>query len=217
MKKSVAVLGLGKYGSSLSENLYHLGADVLAVDCSEELIGDFTDRCTSAVCANLSNEEEVVSLGLKNMDIVVVAMGGDLAASIMSVTVAKEQGVPVVVAKASSDRMATILRKVGADKIIDPEGEGGMRSAQILLSSNFKDFYELDENMYMIEMAPKNDWIGKDLVELDLRKKLNLNIVAIRRKGEPLHFIDPKKPFGKEDILLIVAEKKDIKGLVDSR
>ena len=217
MKKSVAVLGLGKYGSSLSENLYRLGADVLAVACSDELRGDFTDRCTSAVCANLSNEEEVVSLGLKNMDIVVVAMGGDLAASIMSVTVAKEQGVPVVVAKASSDRMATILRKVGADKIIDPEGEGGMRSAQILLSSNFKDFYELEENMYMIEMAPKNDWIGKDLVELDLRKKLNLNIVAIRRKGEPLHFIDPKKPFGKEDILLIVAEKKDIKGLVDSR
>ena len=216
MKKSVAVLGLGKYGRSLSENLYRLGADVLAADCNEELINDFTDKCTSAVCANLANEEEVVSLGLKNMDIVVVAMGDDLAASIMCVTVAKEQGVPVVVAKASTDRMATILKKVGADKIVDPEGEGGVRSAQILLSSNFKDFYELDLNMYMIEMIPKNEWIGKNLIELDLRKKLNLNIVAVRRKGEPLHFIDPKKPFEKEDILLIVTEKKDIKGMFDS-
>lgn len=217
MKKSVAVLGLGKYGSSLSENLYRLGADVLAVDCSEELIGDFTGRCTSAVCANLANEEEVAALGLKNMDIVVVAMGGDLAASIMSVTVAKEQGVPVVVAKAGSDRMATILRKVGADKIIDPEGEGGMRSAQILLSSNFKDFYELDENMYMVEMLPKRDWIGKNLIELDLRNKLNLNIVAVRRKGEHLHFVDPKKAFSDEDILLIVTEKKNIKGIFDAK
>ncbi|MCR4685939.1 MAG: NAD-binding protein, partial [Lachnospiraceae bacterium] len=130
MKKSVAVLGLGKYGKSLSENLYKNGADVLAVDCNEDLIDEFSDKCTSAVCANLANEEEVLALDLKEMDIVVVAMGGNLAASIMSVTVAKEQGVPVVVAKASTDRMASILLKVGADKIIDPEGEGGMRSAR---------------------------------------------------------------------------------------
>ena len=212
MKKSIAVLGLGKYGKSVAENLYRMGADVLAVDCNEEVIKDFADRCTSAVCANLSNEEEVLSLGLKNMDIVVSAMGGDLAASIMSVAVAKEQGVPIVIAKASSDRMASVLKKVGADKIIDPEGEGGARSARILLSSIFKDFYELDENMYMIEMAPKTEWIGKDLIELDLRGKMNLNIVAVRKKGNPLHFVDPKTPFTKDDILLIVTEKGNIKG-----
>ena len=214
MKKSVAVLGLGKYGMSLTENLYRLGADVLAVDKSEELVNEISDRCTSAVCANLANEDEVLALGLKNMDVVVVSMSGDLAASIMSVTVAKELGVPVVVAKAATKRMEVILKKVGADKIIDPEGEGGMRSAQILLSSNFKDFYALDDNMYMIEMAPLNEWIGKDLIELDLRGRLNLNIVAIRRKGELLRFVDPKKKFEKEDILLIVTEKKNIKRII---
>ncbi len=214
MKKSVAVLGLGKYGMSLTENLYRLGADVLAVDKSEELVNEISDRCTSAVCANLANEDEVLALGLKNMDVVVVSMSGDLAASIMSVTVAKELGVPVVVAKAATKRMEVILKKVGADKIIDPEGEGGIRSAQILLSSNFKDFYALDDNMYMIEMAPLNEWIGKDLIELDLRGRLNLNIVAIRRKGELLRFVDPKKKFEKEDILLIVTEKKNIKRII---
>ena len=104
MKKTIAVLGLGKYGKSVAENLYRMGADVLAVDCSEEVIKDFADKCTSAVCANLANEEEVLSLGLKNMDIVVSAMGADLAASIMSVTVAKEQGVPIVIAKANRSR-----------------------------------------------------------------------------------------------------------------
>ncbi len=207
MKKSVAVLGLGKYGRSLSECLYRMGADVLAVDNNERIIEDFADRCTSAVCANLANEDEVASLGLKDMDIVVTAMGGNLAASIMSVTVAKEQGVPIVVSKASSDRMATILKKVGADKILDPEGEGGARSARILLSSNYKDYFELDDNMYMIEMSPKADWIGKNPVELDLRGKLNLNIVAVRTKGRPFQFIDPKTPFKEEDILLIVTEK----------
>ncbi|MCR5591194.1 MAG: TrkA family potassium uptake protein [Lachnospiraceae bacterium] len=214
MKKSVAVLGLGKYGKSVAENLYRMGADVLVADCNEEIVKDFSDRCTSAVCANLANEEEVLSLGLKNMDIVVTTMGGDLAASILCVTVAKEQGVPIVISKTSSDRMATILKKVGSDKIIDPEGEGGARSARIMMSSIFKDFYELDDNMYMIEMAPKPEWIGKDLVELDLRGRMKLNIVAVRKKGVSLHFVDPKKPFEKDDILLIVTEKNNMKGML---
>ena len=207
MKKSIAVLGLGKYGRSLAENLYRMGADVLAVDGDEKIIEEFAEKCTSAVHADLTDEDAVVALGLNNMDMVVVSMGGNLAASIMSVTVAKEQGVPVVIAKASTHRMEKILKKIGADKIIDPEGEGGARSARIMLSSIFKDFYELDENMYMIEMTPRAEWIGKDLVELDMRNKMNLNIVAVRKKGKPFHFVDPKTPFEKDDILLIVSEK----------
>ena len=143
-------------------------------------------------------------------------MGGELAASIRSVTVAKEQGVPVVVSKASSDRMATILLKVGADKIVDPEEEGGERSARILMSTVFKDFYKIDDNMYMIEMHPKSEWIGKDLVELDLRGKMSINIVGIRQKGKPWHFVDPKTPFSNEDILLIVTEKGNLKGKLEA-
>jgi len=211
MKKSVAVLGLGKYGRSLSENLYDMGADVLAVDGNEAIVEDFKDKCTSAVCANLANEDEVLALDLKNMDIVVIAMGDDLAASIMSVTVAKEQGVPLVVAKTSSDRMASILLKVGADKILDPEGEGGARSARILLSSSFKDYFKLDDNMYMVEMMPKSEWIGKNLIELDLRSKMSLNVVAIRNKGSLWHFVDPKEPVSPDSELLIVMEKRHLK------
>ncbi len=210
MKKSVAVLGLGKYGRSLSENLYRLGADVLAVDKDEELINEFSGQCTSAVCANLENEEEVAALGLKNMDYVVTAMGHNLAASILCVAVAKEQGVPVVVAKSSSDRMSSILCKVGADKILDPEGEGGRRSAKILLSSMFKDYFEIDSNMYMIEMKPKNEWVGKNLIELELRKRLNLNIIAVKEKGKMWHFVDPHSHFEADNVLLVVMEKKDI-------
>ncbi|MBQ7581224.1 MAG: TrkA family potassium uptake protein [Lachnospiraceae bacterium] len=211
MKKSVAVLGLGKYGRSLAENLYRMGADVLAVDEDAEVVNEMASKCTSAVCANLTNEDEVAELGLKNMDIVVTAMGRNLAASILSVSVAKEQKVPVVVAKSSSERMSSILRKVGADKILDPESEGGLRSANILLSSSFKDFFELDSNMYMIEMQPKKEWIGKSLRDLGLRKSHNLNVVAVKKKGDHWKFVDPSCPFTEDNILLIVMEKKDLK------
>ena len=210
MKKSVAVLGLGKYGRSLAEGLYRLGADVLAVDKDKKVIEEFADKCTSAVCADLSDEEVVASIGLKNMDIVVVAMGRNLSASIMSVAVAKEQGVPVVVAKSSSGRMSAILLKVGADKILDPEGEGGMRSARILLSASFKDFFELDENMYMVELIVKKEWVGKNLIELNLRSRMNLNVVAMRESGEAWRFVDPQIPFTSDSVLLVVMEKKDM-------
>ncbi len=208
MKKSIAVLGLGKYGKSLAEKLHRMGADVLIADENQELIDEFADRCTAAVCADLADEYDVTSLGLKNMDVVVTAMGHNLAASIMSVAVAKEQGVALVVAKSSSDRMSAILRKVGADKIIDPEGEGGERSARILLSESFKDFFELDSNMYMIEMCPEAEWIGKDLMELNLRRNRGLNVVAVRGKGKNWHTVDPKRPIDPESILLVVMEKK---------
>ena len=211
MKKSVAVLGLGKYGRSVAENLYRMGADVLAVDRNQNLINEISSKCTSAICANLEYEDEVLALELKNMDIVVSAMGSNLAASVLVVTMAKEQGVPVVVAKSSSKRMSSILKKVGVDKILDPEGEGGMRSASILLSSSFKDFFELDSNMYMIEMEVKTEWIGKSLLDLDLRKNMNLNVVAVREKGTQWGFVDPTRHFTENSILLIVTERKDMK------
>ena len=210
MEKSVAVLGLGKFGRSLAENLYLMGADVLAVDSNESLIAEFADKCTAAVCANLANEEEVAGLGLQNMDIVVCAMGGNLAASIMSVAVAKEQGVPLVVAKVSTPRMASLLTKVGADKILDPEGQGGQRSAKILMSSMFRDFFEIDSNMYMIEMNVKSEWIGKSLLDLNLRKSLHLNVIAVKEGNGLWHFVDPKTKFTAKSIVLIVAEKQHL-------
>ncbi|MGX8704052.1 MAG: potassium channel family protein [bacterium] len=214
MKKTVAVLGLGKYGRSVAENLYRLGADVLAVDRNMNLVSEFSEKCTSAVCANLENEEEVAALGLKYMDIVVCAIGGNLAASIMSVAVAKEQGVPLVVAKASTPRMASLLKKVGADKALDPEGQGGNRSARILMSSLFTDFFEIDNDLYMIEMKPRQEWIGKTILELDLRRKMNLNVIAVKEKGKLWRFVDPKIHFTENSRLLIAAEKQDLQKIM---
>ncbi len=187
-----------------------MGADVLAVDKNENIINDFAGKCTSVVCADLENEDEVEILGLKNMDIVVSATGKNLAAAIMTVAVAKEQGVPLIVAKSSSDRMSSILLKIGVDKILDPEGEGGMRSARILLSSSFKDFLEIDDNMYVVEMDARKEWIGKNLIELELRKKFRMNVIAVKEKGHKWCFGDPKDIIKENETLLIALEKKEL-------
>jgi trk system potassium uptake protein TrkA len=211
MKKSVAVLGLGNYGKSLAEKLYDMGADVLVVDKDEDLIKEFSSKCSAAICADLCNEEAVAALGLKNMDVVITAVAKNLTASIIAVAVAKEQGVPLIIAKSSSNRMSSILLRVGANKVIDPEEEGGVRSARILMSSSFKDFFEIDDNMYVVEMAPKKDWIGKSLLELGLRKTLNINVIAIKKKGGLWQFSDSKTKFEGDHSLLVVMEKKDVK------
>ena len=143
MAKSIAVLGLGKFGMSLVRSLNEMGADVMAVDKVEMYVQEIADYCSTAICADLANEEDLNKLGLKEMDIVVCAMGESLEASILSVAVAKEQGVPLIVAKSSSARMSSILRKVGANRVIMPEEYAGARSAAMLVSESVLDYFEL--------------------------------------------------------------------------
>lgn len=209
MKKSIAVLGLGKYGVSLAENMYEMGADVLIVDIDEDKVKDVAETSTAAICADLTNEDEVEALGLKNMDIVAVAMGGNLAASIMAVAVAKEQGVPLIVAKSSSDRMTSILKKIGADKVIIPEEYGGQQSARILASDTFLDYFQVDKSLCMVEMNPLPQWVGKDLMELNIRKNYKVNVIAVK-EDEHWKIIDPHRPMQADDEMLIVSEKDDL-------
>ncbi|WP_026510962.1 MULTISPECIES: potassium channel family protein [unclassified Butyrivibrio] len=211
MKKSIGVLGLGKYGASLAETLYDLGQDVLIADHDEKTVRDMASKVTSAVCADLENEDEILALGLQNLDVVITCMSSNIAASIMCVTIAKEKGVPVVIAKASSPRMINLLTRLGADKIIFPEKEGGIRSAMILASQFIQDYFELDENLCMIELQPKKNWIGKNLIELDLRRKYNMNVAAIKNKGGYWGYVNPSQKLKEENLLMIIVEKNDIK------
>ncbi|SET04735.1 trk system potassium uptake protein TrkA [Pseudobutyrivibrio sp. C4] len=209
MKKSIAVLGLGKYGASLAKNMYEMGADVLIVDQDQDKLKELNGFCTAAVCADITNEDEVISLGLKNMDIVAVAMAGNLAASIMAVAVAKEQGVPLIVAKSSSDRMTSILKKIGANKVIVPEEYGGEQSARILSSDTFLDYFKVDGNLCMIEINPLQKWIGKNMMELNVRKNYKANVIALKR-GSGWKILDPAEALNADDLLLIVVERKDL-------
>ena len=211
MSISIAVLGLGKYGRSLAESMYALGADVMVVDANENLINEFSSKSTVAVCADLGNEDEVKELGLGNMDIVCTAMGSNLAASILSVSIAKDQGVPFVIAKSGSQRMASILKKVGVDKVVDPENENGQRSARILGSSSVLDFFDVDGNLCMVEIKPKKKWLNKSLAELNIRKENNINVVGMKSKSDKWSFADPHRPITETTTLLVVMEKKALK------
>jgi trk system potassium uptake protein TrkA len=210
MKKSIAVLGLGNYGMSLAKSMYEFGSDVLIVDIDEDKLKECSGFATSAICADLSNEEEVKGLGLKDFDVVVTAMGGNLAASIMSVAVAKELEVPLIVAKSSTNRMTSILKKIGADKVIVPEENGGRQSARILSSNTFLDYFQVDDSLCMVEMNPLEKWVGKNLIELNIRKKYKVNVVAIKENGH-WKVIDPQQPLTATSELLIVAESEYLK------
>ncbi len=213
-KKSIAVLGLGQFGRSLAEGLYDLGMDVLVADNDEELIADFAGKSTVAIHADLSEEDEIKALGLQSMDMVIVSMSTDLAASILCVSVAKELGVPFVLAKASTSRRASILRRVGADRIIDPEKESGMRTAHVLASPNILEFFDVDENLCLLEMPVQTDWVGKNLRELDLRRKRGLNVIAVRRAPQSWVFVNPEKALEDGETLLVALEKKALNAVL---
>ena len=215
MGKSFAVFGMGRFGRKLATSLYDMGADVMIVDKDPELLEKLSGKATFAIEADLSNADAINGLGLENTDVVVVAMGSDLTASIMSVMVSKEIGVPYVIAKASDERMGNILRKVGANEVIFPEEEAGFRTARILLSDTFLEFFDIDDNLCLLEMKAKKEWIGKNLIELNLREKYHINVVAMKGsdRGRMHSSFDPKLPLEADTQLLVVVKKADLKKL----
>ena len=210
MNKSIAVFGIGRFGKSLALMLADMGVDVMVVDNNPEDIEKIADKVTYAIEANLTDADAIQALGLDDIDTVVVAMGSDLQASIMSVMVAKEMGVPYVMAKASDERMGAILTKVGADKIIYPEEESGFRTARVLASESFIDYFDIAGTLCVLEMKPKPEWIGKNLIELNLRGNYKMNVIAIKDKSGTSSYIDPNKPLDADAELFVVVDKKDL-------
>ncbi len=213
MGKSIAVIGLGRFGRKLAESLYEMGTDVMAVDKNPEIVAAVSGRVTYAIETDVVSEDALKGIGLGSMDVVVVAMGSDLVASIMSVMVAKEQGVPMVIAKAADKRMGQILERIGADKIIFPEEETGFRTARTLVMDSFLEFFDIDDNLCLLEIKPKKEWIGKNLIELDLRGKYGVNVVAVKDHSEMRSFIDPKRLLEADTELLVILEKADLNRL----
>ncbi len=213
MKKSVAILGLGTFGKYLTEEFFESGADVLIADNNDEAVSQLSDKATYAITADLADPEAIKGLGLEHMDIVIVSMSQSLEPSIMCVMVAKELGVPYVIAKASNSRMADILKKIGADEVINIEEDAAFRNVKRLMSAGFLDYFDLGSELCVVEIYPKPSWVGKSLRELRLREKLNINIVA--KKDEELNssIIDPNVPLCANDRLVLIAEKSDLPGL----
>ena len=210
MKKTYAVFGLGRYGIAVARELVHNGVEVIAVDMDERIVNAAADELPICKCADITDPEVIRQLGISNVDVVIIAMANNLEASVMAVTLCKEIGVKTVIAKSANEMHQKILNRVGADKVVFPENESGIRLAKNLLSSGFVDMVSLAKNVSIIELDVKTEWIGKNLIELNLRKKYSINVVAVR-KGEAVSVdIDPHAPLQTDDKLIVIANTEKL-------
>ncbi len=178
--KSFVVLGVGRFGGSLARTLFNLGHEVLVVDENEEIVQEIADHVTHAVVGDCVDENVLRSLGVRNFDVVVVAMGGDLQSGILATVILKDMGVKTVVAKAQSELHAKVLQRVGADKVVFPERDMGVRVANNLSAENILDHIELSEEYSIAELKVPQKWIGKSLKALDVRANFGITILACK-------------------------------------
>ena len=209
MVKSYAVLGLGSFGKSVARSFMELGIEVLAVDRNKIIVNEIASEVTYAVQMDVTNEDALKSIGIEKMDGVIVAIGENLEASVMATLLVKELGVPYVVAKAETDMQKKILEKIGADKVVFPEIEMGIRLAKNIVG-NFLDVFDLSSKDSMVELKVKEEWVGKSIRELDFRNRYHLNIVAFRREGKLDSFPDPDDVLQKDDIIITVGKNEDL-------
>ena len=206
INKSYAVFGLGRYGRSVAEELVRNGAEVLAVDVDEELVNEAAQVIPVCKCADITDPEVIEKLDIADMDVVVIAMANSLESAVMAITLCKEAGVKEVIVKCVEGMHEKIFKRLGADRVVFPEREAGTRLAKNILSSGFIDAIELSKNVSMVEIQMKPEWVGKNLVQLNLRKKYSINVVAILKDGEVITSINPENPLEKDMQLIVIAD-----------
>lgn len=182
--KQFVVIGLGRFGISVAQTLYDSGHDVLAIDKDEDLIQEISDHVTHAVQMDATDELALRTLGLRNFDVAVITIGSDIKASVMVTLIVKELGVKYIIAKGNSELHAKVLYKIGADRVVLPEKDMGVRVAHNLVSSNILDYIELSPDYSIVEIETPNSWKGKTLRELNVRANFGINIMAIRKEDD---------------------------------
>jgi trk system potassium uptake protein TrkA len=177
---SFVILGLGRFGQSVAKTLYDLGCEVLVIDENEELIQSIYNHVTHAIIGNVTDKNVLKSAGIKNFDAAVVSTGKNLETSIIVTQILKEMGMGYILAKTQNDLHARVLTKLGADRVVFPEHDMGVRIAHNLVSTNIIDYIELSPDYSIVEINLPANWEGKTLYELDIRAKYGINIIAIK-------------------------------------
>ncbi len=208
--KQFIVIGLGRFGQSVAKTLFDMGYDVLAVDDDESIVQEIADSVTHAVAMDATDEYALRTLGIRNFDIAVVSIGTNIQSSIMVTLNLKEAGIKKVVAKATNDMHAKLLTKIGADRVILPEMDMGIRVAHNLVSANILDFIELSPDYSIVEVTAPSQWMGKDIKTLDVRAKYGINIMAI--KSDDDINISPRATdeIREGDVLVIIGSINDL-------
>ena len=180
--KTYVVIGLGRFGSALARQLCMLGAEVLAMDIHSSLVQQLANDVTQAVVGDAQDKEVLRALGARNFDCAIIAIGSNLAASVLTTMNLKELGVPYIICKAHDETHRRVLEKLGVDRVIIHEQENAQRLARSLNSHNVLEYIELSEDYGMLEIPAPGSWIGKTLKELNVRAKLGVNIIAVENE-----------------------------------
>ncbi len=210
VKKQFAVIGLGRFGTSVATYLAKMGYEVLAVDEDEERVQDVAHLVTHAVSADTTDEDALKAIGVRNFDVVVVAIGQDIQASILTTLILKDLGVPNIVVKAQNELHGKVLGKIGADKVVFPERDMGLRVAHHLISPNILEHIELSPEYSIVEMQVSSDMVGKNLKELDIRAKYNCNVLAVKRDEQMNITPRADEPLALSDVLVIVGRNDQL-------
>ncbi|MBB6621852.1 potassium channel family protein [Clostridium gasigenes] len=211
--KQFVIIGLGRFGLSVAKTLYALGNDVLAIDMNEDLVQEISDNVTHAVQVDATDENALRSLGIRNFDVAIVTIGSNIQASVMVTLLVKELGVKYIIAKGHSDLHAKVLYKIGADRVVLPEKDMGVRVAHNLVSESILDYIELSPDYSIMEIRALDEWQGKNLNELRLRSEYGINVMAIK-KGEEIN-ISPSAEDKVEsgDIIVAIGSAEELRKL----
>ncbi len=210
-----AVIGLGRFGFYLVKTLFEKGHDVIAIDSKREVVQEIKDFCSQAVVANATDKEALISLGVPEVDVAIVAIGTPMEASILATLYLKEMGVNHIVVKAMTDDHAKILEKIGATDVIFAEREMAVKVANSLTSQNVIEFLTLAPDYSIMEMAPPPEFIGKTLAELDLRKKYRIQVIAIKEIVPEKMVMIPGADFiiKDSDLMVVMGANQDLEAL----
>lgn len=211
--KTYAVFGLGRYGLAVAKGLVDSGAEVLAVDSELAVVNMAGEILPVCKCADVTDAEVIKQLGVADVDVVIIAMANNLEASVMAITLCKEAGVPTVIVKCGNEMHRKIMLQIGADKVVFPEKESGMRLAKNLVSAGFLDMVELSKEVSMVELAVKKEWVGKNLIELKLRHKYNMNVVAIRNGDQVSIDVDPTVVLDENMKMIVMINREKLNKL----
>ena len=211
--QSYIVVGLGRFGSEVARQLYRLGCEVLVIDTDAELVQQFSNEVTHAVVGDARDKEVLRALGARNFDCGIVAIGDSLADSVLATMNLKELEVKYLVCKAHDETHRQVLMKLGADSVVIPEKENAFRLAKSLSSPNVLDYIELSEEYGIIEVPAPKSWQEKSLLELNLRAKLGVNIIAVHREGKIT--VSPPADFKIQqgDIMVVLGETASLEAV----
>lgn len=211
--KSYIVIGLGRFGSRAAKRLYELGCEVLAIDREPDLVQPISNLVTQAVVGDAGDKEVLRALGAKDFECAIVAIGDNLAESVLATMNLKELGVPYIVCKAADETYRQVLLKLGADRVVIPEQEQADRLAKNLSTPNVLEYIELSEACGIIEIPAPKDWVGKSLRELNVRAKLGINIIAVKT-GEQIDVSPaPDAPITADDVMVVLGDTAALKAV----